>query len=312
MTMKRRTFAKTVGVGAIAVHASPLISSAGKGNRYVRLGGPVFEDFDGPDTWIAAVKRAGYRAANSPVVPGVDQQLVRAYENSASLNDIVIAEVGAWSNPIDPDEAKAAKAVDKCIRSLQLADEIGARCCVNISGSKNPQYWAGPHRENMTGEVFGQVVETTRRIIDAVKPKRTFFALEAMPWSFPYSTSTYLQLLKAIDRKSFGVHLDPVNMITSPQDYFDNKRLIREMFAELGPHIKSCHAKDIILREDNYIPQLDEVRPGLGTLNYGVYLQELSKLTDVPMMMEHLQSQQEYELAADYIRSIGESIEIDL
>ena len=50
------------------------------------------------------------------------------------------------------------------------------------------------------------------------------------------------------------------------------------MFAKLGPHIRSCHAKDITLREDNYIPQLDELRPGLGSLDYSVYLRELSKL----------------------------------
>ena len=93
---------------------------------------------------------------------------------------------------------------------------------MNVSGSKNPEYWAGPHKDNLTAETFDQVVEITRKIIDAVKPTRTFFALEAMPWAFPDSTETYLQLLKAIDRKQFGVHLDPVNMITSPRDYYGN------------------------------------------------------------------------------------------
>ena len=310
--MKRRSFFRTAGLGVAALQVPGLLRGVGKGGRYVRLGGPVTDEYEGPDTWVAALKKAGYRAATSPVIPGVEPRLIRAYESAARLNDIVIAEVGAWSNPISPDEAKAAAAVEKCIECLQLADEIGARCCVNISGSKNPAYWAGPHRDNMTGAVFDQVVEVTRKIIDAVKPRRTFFTLEAMPWAFPYSTGTYLQLIKAIDRKSFGVHLDPVNMITSPQDFYDNKLLIKEMFTELGPLVKSCHAKDIILREDNFIPQLDEVRPGLGYLNYGVFLQELSRLNDVPLIMEHLSGREEYALAADYIRSIGESIQIDI
>ena len=195
---------------------------------------------------------------------------------------------------------------------MQLADQIGARCCVNVSGSKNAKYWAGPHEENLSPGVFDQVVEITRKIIDAVKPTRTFFALEAMPWSFPDSTETYLQLLKAMDRKQFGVHLDPVNMIRSPRDYFNNGRLIREMFSKLGPHIRSCHAKDITLREDNYIPQLDELRAGLGKLDYGVYLQELAKLKDVPLMIEHLETAEEYKLAASHIRSVGKSINISL
>ena len=82
------------------------------------------------------------------------------------------------------------------------------------------------------------------------------------------------------------------------------------MFSKLGPHIKSCHAKDITLREDNYIPQLDEVRAGLGNLDYAVFLQELAKLDDVPLMMEHLETAEEYDLAARHIRSVGKSINI--
>lgn len=278
----------------------------------IRLGGPLFDTYNGPEEWILQLKRLGYRAAYCPVSPGTDAATIRAYEKAALEHDIVISEVGAWSNPLSPDPAEAAEAMDKCIQGLQLADQIGARCCVNISGSKNPVHWAGPHRDNLTDKVFDQVVEITRKIIDAVQPTRTHFALEAMPWSFPDSTESYLRLLKAMDHPQFGVHLDPVNMIRSPREYFNNGGLIREMFARLGPHVKSCHAKDIILREDNYIPQLDELRAGLGNLDYVVYLKELSKLKDVPLMMEHLQTAEEYALAANHIRSVARSVNIPI
>ncbi len=301
----------TAGLAAINLAPGILHARSMKG-PYVRLGGPVFDPYDGPNAWVESVKLLAYRAAYCPLEPGADENLIREYEKAAKEHDIVIAEVGAWSNPIsaNPDEAKAA--IEKCIAGLQLADQIGARCCVNVSGSKNPEYWAGPHKDNLTDETFGQVVETTRKIIDAVKPTRTFFALEAMPWAFPDSAETYLQLLKAIDRKQFGVHLDPVNMIASPRDYYGNGELIKDMFAKLGPHIRSCHAKDITLREDNYIPQLDELRAGLGSLDYRVYLQELAKLDDVPLMIEHLNTAEEYKLAADHIRSVGKSISLNI
>jgi len=311
--MKRRTYIKTVGAGVTALHLDPrnMIGRSRK-NPYVRLGGPVFDPYVGPEEWVESLKKRGYRAGNCPLEPGASEEEIRDLEKVVKKHDLVIAEVGAWSNPISPDTDEARSAIEKCIAGLQLAEQIGARCCVNISGSKNPEYWAGPHPDNMTQPVFDQVVESSRKIIDAVKPVRTFFALEAMPWAFPYSTETYLQLLKAIDRKGFGVHLDPVNMITSPQDYYDNGKLIREMFARLGPHIRSCHAKDIILREDNYIPQLDELRPGLGRLDYGIFLQELSRLDDVPLMMEHLGTDEEYKLAADHIRSVGRTVQIQI
>ena len=311
--MKRRTYLKTVGAGLAALHLDPgNMMGRPRKNPCVRLGGPVFDPYKGPEEWVESLKKRGYRAGYCPLEPGVNEAEIRSLEKAAGKHDVVIAEVGAWSNPISPDKEAAAQAIEKCIAGLQLADQLGARCCVNISGSKNQEYWAGPHSDNMTQQVFDQVVETTRKIIDAVKPVRTVFALEAMPWAFPYSTETYLQLLKAIYRKGFGVHIDPVNMITSPQDYFNNGKLIQEMFAVLGPHIKSCHAKDITLREDNYIPQLDEIRAGLGTLDYGTFLRELAKLDDVPLMMEHLETEEEYTLAANYIRSVGQSVRVEL
>jgi len=69
-------------------------------------------------------------------------------------------------------------------------------------------------------------------------------------------------------------------------------------------------AKDIALREDNYIPQLDEVRAGLGKLDYVVFLKELAKFDNVPLMMEHLQSVEDYKLAAAHIRSVGNANQI--
>jgi len=304
---------KISGAAFTAVHMAPgILSGRSAGSSAIRLGGPLFDPYDDPDTWIRILKGYGYRAAYCPVEAGADDALIKAYKHAAEMNDVVIAEVGAWSNPISPDSEEAAQAIEKCIRGLELAERIGARCCVNISGSRNEKYWAGPHPDNLTPEVFDLVVEITRKIIDAVQPTRTFFVLEAMPWSFPDSAETYLQLLKAIDRKHFGVHLDPVNMITSPRDYFNNGKLIREMFTRLGPRIKSCHAKDITLREDNYIPQLDEVRPGLGNLDYPVFLADLARLKDVPLMMEHLDSAEEYYLAASHIRAVGKSAGISM
>ena len=66
-----------------------------------------------------------------------------AYVRAAREADIVIAEVGAWSNPISPDEGTRQQAIRHCQEQLALADRVGARCCVNIAGSRSPD-WAGP------------------------------------------------------------------------------------------------------------------------------------------------------------------------
>lgn len=291
----------------MSVNPFSIMKNYTKEIAYIKLGGPLFTKMDNPDNWIKALKEHGYRAAYCPVDISASREEIEAYKKAASKADIIISEVGVWNNPISPNETERKSSIDKCIKSLQLADEIGAKCCVNVSGSRNEKYWAGPHMDNLNDETFDLVVEATRKIIDAVNPSHTYFTLEAMPWAFPFSADSYLRLIKAIDRKGFAVHLDPVNMVVSPEIFFNNAIMIQECFDKLGPFIRSCHAKDIILREDIYTPHLDEVRPGLGKLNYEVFLKELSKLPDVPLMLEHLNTAEEYKLAADYIREVGKN-----
>jgi sugar phosphate isomerase/epimerase len=133
-----------------------------------------------------------------------------------------------------------------------------------------------------------------------------------MQWSYPHTADDYVDLIKAIDRKQFAVHFDPVNMIWSPERYFHTGDIIRDFVAKLGPHIRSCHAKDTTL-SDKLTVHLDEIRPGLGNLDYKVFLKELSGLApDVTLMLEHLKGAEEYQLAADHIRSVAKEIGVTL
>ena len=275
----------------------------------MRLGAPIFETYADPDAWIAAVQRRGYRAAYCPVKPDADAATIRAYAEAAERADIVIAECGAWSNPLSADEDTRRAAIAKCQATLALADAIGARCCVNIAGSRGDK-WDGPHAADLTSETFDLIVQTVREIIDAVKPVRTYYTLETMPWMYPDSADSYLELIQAIDRERFAVHLDVVNLICSPQRYFANAALIRECVAKLGPQIKSCHAKDIALA-DRLTVHLDEVRPGLGGLDYRTLLRELNRLDpDLPLMLEHLPNEVEYDQAASYVQSVAREISV--
>jgi sugar phosphate isomerase/epimerase len=310
--MNRRDFTKRTVQTAAFVALNTSFSGFVSGKDSVRLGGPLFEPIDDPGKWISALKKLGYWAAYCPVKTDAAPDVIKAYEAAARKANIVIAEVGAWSNPLSNDTAAATAAFKLCVDSLALAEAIGANCCVNIAGSKNSTHWAGPHKDNLTQTTFDQIVEVTRRIIDEVKPTRTFFTLEFMPWVFPDSVDSYVQILKAVNRKQCAVHLDPVNIIVSPRTFYANGALIKECFKKLGPHIRSCHGKDIILKEDAYTPQLVECRPGLGQLDYKTYLKELSQLKDVPLMLEHLPNANEYEKAAAYVRSVGNEIGINL
>jgi sugar phosphate isomerase/epimerase len=292
----------TAGITAIPRSMS-ILPEVNQGNP-VRLGGPVPGNFTDPVEWVKAVKNLKYGAAYCPVQPGASKELIRSFRAEAKKNNIIIAETGAWNNMLHQDEKLRKENIKKNIEALQLADEIGASCCVNISGARG-EVWDGPYNGNYEKETFDLIIETVRHIIDQVKPVTAFYTLEPMPYMLPDSPDSYLKLISAIDRKQFGAHLDPVNMISSPQLYFNNAAFLKECFLKLGPWLKSIHAKDITILPKLTV-HLEERRPGLGSLDYTVFLQEASKFKDIPFMMEHLEKQEDYALGAQYIRNTGE------
>ncbi len=276
----------------------------------MRLGTAGFVDSSSPEAWVAWIAARGYRAACLP--PEVtEDDAVDAYARAAAAADIVIAEVGAWSNPLSPDPDAAREAREHCKRCLAVADRAGACCCVNITGSRG-ECWDGHHQTNLTAETFDMIVECVRDIVDSVKPTRTYYTLETMPWMYPDSADSYERLLHAIERDRVGVHFDPVNLISSPQRYYGNADLIRDCVRSLGPHIRSCHAKDIVFGQ-SFMVHLDEVMPGRGGLDYPTLLRELSALgPDLPLITEHLASLEEYDEAAAHIRAVAAQVGVGL
>jgi len=269
----------------------------------IRLGGPILERIEDPGELAAAHVAAGYRAALVPYHWGEDGDLVRAARRAFEDADVLLAEAGAWCNLLAPDDATRAKNFEYVCRRLSLADALGACCCVDYLGTLDPGSDFGPHPDNLAPETFDLAVEVIRGVVDAVRPRRAKFALEMMQWLIPDSVACYKRLVAAVDRPAFGVHVDPVNLILTPRQYFDTGTLIREIFAELGPHVVSCHAKDITLH-NRLALHFDEVPPGQGGMDYAVYLREIGRLgREVPLMLEHLGTHEEYMAARAYILS---------
>jgi len=126
----------------------------------------------------------------------------------------------------------------------------------------------------------------------------------------PDGPDPYLKLIRAVDRKAFGVHLDVCNVINTPERFYRNSEVISECFRKLGPWILSCHAKDLAwVTEHEYNVHFQEVVPGRGQIDYKIYLRELANLpTEAPLMLEHLKTAEDYAEGAGYIRRTGAEV----
>jgi sugar phosphate isomerase/epimerase len=209
---------------------------------------------------------------------------------------------------LDPDPAKRKENLEYVTERCALAEAVGARCCVDIAGSYNPDVWYGPNPRNLSDAFFDATVHNCRAIVDAVKPKRTRFTIEMMGWSLPDGPDAYVKLIRAVDRPAFGVHLDICNGVNSPERFYRNAEFIRECFRKLGPHIVSCHAKDLAWDIELNV-HFRETIPGRGQMDYRAYLTELSKLpVDAPLMLEHLKGAAEYDEGRKYIQTTAASL----
>lgn len=272
---------------------------------------------DDPELLAQECKRLGYTAAYCPPAKPEDTARLKTIRDAFAKQNIVIAEVGAWRNLMTPDLAARKANLDYVISQMAVAEEVGARCCVDITGSFDAATLSGPHPKNQSQEFIDGTVENCRKIIDAVKPKRSVFAIEMKGCNFPDGPDPYLKLIQAVDRpQGFGVHIDMCNIINSPIRYYNNTALIKETFSKLGKWVRSCHAKDLI-----WVPQVnvnfEETVPGQGGIktaripgvDYQTYVTEVVKV-GAPLMLEHLTSAEQYRQGSEYIRKVAGDLNI--
>ena len=268
----------------------------------MRLGGSVMKPYNSPKEWLAHVKELGYSAVVFPVESTAPLSVIREYEQVCRDNDLLIGEVGAWRNVMARDEKERAANMDWNIRQLELAETVGANCCVNISGSF-AEMWDGYHPDLDTKETWDLVVSNTQKIIDAVKPTRTSYSLEPMPWMVPESPEQYLQLLRDVDRPAFKVHLDYCNMLNSIERYRHASEFITKCFDLLGENIVSIHAKDALIVQGALPVNINEVMPGEGSIDLSLVTKLAHGLgDDIPVFVEHLDTHEDYLQAAAAMR----------
>src|SRR3569623_924024 len=205
------------------------------------------------------------------------------FASTATQAGLLIGEAGTWRNLVAHDEATRKANLQFAVDTLAVADELGAVACVAYHGTVgyprdgwglSDNYDYGPHPGNRGEAGLQRMVETARYVIDTVKPKRAKFSLEMVPWLMTGTPEDYLRVIKAVDRKAFGAHIDAANMIVSPSLYFDTPGMLRHGFQLLGPYVGSAHAMDSVLQggPGRISFHMDEVPVGSCKLDYRAYL----------------------------------------
>src|SRR5947207_3647939 len=98
----------------LAAAAIPLRGAPTK----VRLGGPIFLNSEDPAELAREHRRLGYSAAYAPRSASLAN--AREIERAFATENVILAEVGAWVNMLDPDPEKRKKNLDYVTQRLAL------------------------------------------------------------------------------------------------------------------------------------------------------------------------------------------------
>lgn len=262
---------------------------------------------------IAALHRQkGFRAAYAPCVPMDDTARIRRVTKAFADQDVTLAEVGFWENILDQDPSARKRARTQAMERFAAADEMGVRCFITTTGA---QVYGSVNDnvtedENIPDADLQAAADFANEVLIAVKPRRCVFTYEMFPLTALDSVSQMEKLLKAVDRPGFGVHLDLTNLYSSARAFFYRRQILNQCVQSFGDRIVSCHVKDMVLRPGLSV-MLEERMIGRGHVDIGAYIRAMHEINpNMPVMLEHMNTQSEYDEAAQAIQEIAQKVAV--
>ena len=232
--------------------------------------------------------------APSRLTKMTDDECVGFGETARGL-DLVIGEIGMWSNMMTRDQEARSERIALVRLMLRKADLMGCHSVVTCVGSVDQaDHQLAPHPYMETNACKDEFRDVVLRVLDGLELKKTKYIIE--PWNntFFYRPEAIADFIAKVDHPSFGLHLDQMNLMS--QEYFHHSTdLINTTFDLLSDYAVSVHLKDIGWDYSHMFLKYDEVLIGDGVMDYDTYLKRLSTLDeDTPCYCEHLSSEEEY------------------
>ncbi len=192
---------------------------------------------------------------------------------------------GYWQNLVNPSEVERARAVKTLQASLRLAGRLGSRGIDTGPGSMNPDGPWFPHPYNWTPQATEQLIKSLKESVSAAEDAQVFLSLEGHQLVTLSDERVTKEVLDAVGSRWVRSDFDSANWIRLPE-VFDTAPVLDRMFDVLGPHIVSCHAKDV-WPENRLSVHLQDGCPGKGHVCFQTLLRRMEALNpDYPVIVE--------------------------
>lgn len=189
---------------------------------------------------------------------------------------------------------------------IRHARQLGSEYVISETGTFNPDSDWASHPDNKTEHGYQECLEVIGDIVELARKCGVKFLIETYVNNVIGSIDETLRVFADIDSSHFGLLMDPTNYFET-HNIGDMDNMLDKVFNALSHKIKIAHAKDVKLAGADMGIQMSDIdadeshslrgvgqielpAPGMGSLNYDLYLKRLAKdHSNIPLIIEHLE-----------------------
>ncbi len=220
--------------------------------------------------------------------------------------NLPVSCISGYTNLVHPNADKRKSNLAHLKQLIRFANELGSPYVISESGTfDNDSDWVH-HPKNKTEEGYEDCRDVIADLVDFARENGVTFLVETYVNNVIGSIEETLRLFADIDDPHLGLLMDPTNYF---EEHNINKmdQVLNQIFNALSEKIKISHAKDVKLAAASQGVQMANIdaseahalrgvgmielpAPGLGSLNYDLYLKRLSQHhPNIPIIIEHLE-----------------------
>ncbi|MBK0023223.1 sugar phosphate isomerase/epimerase [Brucella pseudogrignonensis] len=223
-------------------------------------------------------------------------------------HNLPISCISGYTNIIHPDKAERERRVGYLKEIIRHAQYLGTPYVISETGTYNTESDWVHHPKNKTEEGFEECRKVIADLSQFAYDHGAIFLLETYVNNVVGSVEETVKMFAQVDHPGLGLLMDPTNYFeTHNIDRMDE--ILNQVFDTLSDKIKIGHAKDVKRSGDDKtekhadigdadaleshtfrgVGEIELPAPGLGSLNYDLYLKRLAQRhPNIPMIIEHL------------------------
>lgn len=223
-------------------------------------------------------------------------------------HNLPICCISGYTNIIHPDPAEREKRVGYLKEIIRHAQYLGSPYVISETGTYNTESDWVHDDKNKTEEGFEECRKVIADLSQYAYDHGAQFLLETYVNNVVGSVEETVRMFAQVDHPGLGLLMDPTNYFET-HNINDMDKILNQVFDTLSDRIKIAHAKDVMRSGDDKsekhadigdeealeshtfrgVGEIELPAPGLGELNYDLYLQRLArKHPNIPMIIEHL------------------------